>query len=261
MLGANPYASNGSLATAPDWPGRIEALIARGGTLVVVDPRRTRTAEEADAARRHPARAPTPSCSWRWSTCSTPRASSTPARRASTWRASTRCWPPLAPFTPEAVAGGDRRRRRDASARWPTTWPPPPSACVYGRIGTTTAAVRHAHVVAGRRAQRAAPATSTGPAAPCSPRRRPAPPTPGARPAYGRGVQARPPAQPGPGRCPRRWASCRSPAWPRRSTRPATARSGRWSPWPATRCCRPRTRAGSTPPSPRSTSTWRSTPT
>src|SRR5207253_91656 len=48
MLGANPYASNGSLATAPDWPGRIEALRARGGTLVVVDPRRSRTAEEAD---------------------------------------------------------------------------------------------------------------------------------------------------------------------------------------------------------------------
>ncbi len=48
MLGANPYASNGSLATAPDWPGRIEALRARGGRLVVVDPRRSRTAEAAD---------------------------------------------------------------------------------------------------------------------------------------------------------------------------------------------------------------------
>src|SRR5215510_5753570 len=47
MLGANPYASNGSLATAPDWPGRIEALLARGGCLVVVDPRRTATAETA----------------------------------------------------------------------------------------------------------------------------------------------------------------------------------------------------------------------
>jgi anaerobic selenocysteine-containing dehydrogenase len=47
MLGANPYAANGSLATAPDWPGRIKALLARGGRLVVVDPRRTRTAEEA----------------------------------------------------------------------------------------------------------------------------------------------------------------------------------------------------------------------
>ena len=48
VMGANPYASNGSLCTAPDFPGRLEAIRARGGTLVVVDPRRSRTAEEAD---------------------------------------------------------------------------------------------------------------------------------------------------------------------------------------------------------------------
>jgi anaerobic selenocysteine-containing dehydrogenase len=48
VLGANPYASNGSLCTAPDFPGRIEAIQARGGKLVVVDPRRSRTAEQAD---------------------------------------------------------------------------------------------------------------------------------------------------------------------------------------------------------------------
>ena len=48
ILGGNPYASNGSLCTAPDFPGRIEAIRARGGKLVVVDPRRSRTAEEAD---------------------------------------------------------------------------------------------------------------------------------------------------------------------------------------------------------------------
>jgi len=48
MLGANPLESNGSLATAPDWPGRLKALVERGGRLVVVDPRRTRTAAMAD---------------------------------------------------------------------------------------------------------------------------------------------------------------------------------------------------------------------
>ncbi len=48
IIGANPYASNGSLCTAPDFPGRIEAMRARGGKVVVVDPRRTRTAQEAD---------------------------------------------------------------------------------------------------------------------------------------------------------------------------------------------------------------------
>lgn len=48
VLGANPYASNGSLCTAADFPGRLDALRARGGRLVVVDPRRSRTAEAAD---------------------------------------------------------------------------------------------------------------------------------------------------------------------------------------------------------------------
>jgi anaerobic selenocysteine-containing dehydrogenase len=47
MLGANPLASNGSLWTVPDVKKRIKALKARGGKLVVVDPRRTETAELA----------------------------------------------------------------------------------------------------------------------------------------------------------------------------------------------------------------------
>ncbi|MBI2705610.1 MAG: molybdopterin-dependent oxidoreductase [Actinobacteria bacterium] len=48
MLGANPWESNGSLCTAPDFPGRVKAIQERGGKVVVVDPRRTRTAKEAD---------------------------------------------------------------------------------------------------------------------------------------------------------------------------------------------------------------------
>lgn len=48
ILGANPYASNGSVCTAPDFPGRIEAIQERGGKVVVVDPRLSRTAEQAD---------------------------------------------------------------------------------------------------------------------------------------------------------------------------------------------------------------------
>ncbi|MEU9981480.1 molybdopterin oxidoreductase family protein [Streptomyces sp. NPDC050856] len=48
MIGANPLESNGSLCTAPDFPGRLKALRGRGGTLTVVDPRRTRTARLAD---------------------------------------------------------------------------------------------------------------------------------------------------------------------------------------------------------------------
>jgi anaerobic selenocysteine-containing dehydrogenase len=48
MLGANPLESNGSLCSAPDFPGRLKALRARGGSVTVVDPRRTRTAALAD---------------------------------------------------------------------------------------------------------------------------------------------------------------------------------------------------------------------
>ncbi|GGL08932.1 molybdopterin oxidoreductase family protein [Streptomyces flaveus] len=48
LIGANPLESNGSLCTAPDFPGKLRALKARGGTLTVIDPRRTRTAKLAD---------------------------------------------------------------------------------------------------------------------------------------------------------------------------------------------------------------------
>ena len=49
MLGANPMASNGSLWTVPDFRGKARAMRERGGKLVVIDPRRTETAEIADA--------------------------------------------------------------------------------------------------------------------------------------------------------------------------------------------------------------------
>ena len=48
MFGANPLVSNGSMMGAPDMPRRLKALRARGGQLVVVDPRRTETAAVAD---------------------------------------------------------------------------------------------------------------------------------------------------------------------------------------------------------------------
>ncbi len=48
VIGANPVASNGSLWTVPDFRGKAKAMQARGGRLVVIDPRRTETAALAD---------------------------------------------------------------------------------------------------------------------------------------------------------------------------------------------------------------------
>lgn len=48
VLGANPLVSNGSVMTAPDFKRRMDGIRERGGRIVVVDPRRTETAREAD---------------------------------------------------------------------------------------------------------------------------------------------------------------------------------------------------------------------
>ncbi len=48
VFGGNPMASNGSLMTVPDFPGRLRELKARGGRMVVFDPRHTETAKVAD---------------------------------------------------------------------------------------------------------------------------------------------------------------------------------------------------------------------
>jgi anaerobic selenocysteine-containing dehydrogenase len=47
VIGANPVVSHGSLMTMPDAPGRLRAVMKRGGKLVVIDPRRTETAKIA----------------------------------------------------------------------------------------------------------------------------------------------------------------------------------------------------------------------
>jgi len=47
IIGANPVVSHGSLMTMPDAPGRLKAVIERGGKVVVIDPRRTETARLA----------------------------------------------------------------------------------------------------------------------------------------------------------------------------------------------------------------------
>jgi anaerobic selenocysteine-containing dehydrogenase len=138
MLGANPFESNGSLATAPDWPGRIEALIERGGRLVVVDPRRTKTAE---AASQHLAIRPGTDAFLLMAVVNVLAAEGLvdPGRIAEHLAGVDEVLAVAGPFTPEAVApvtGIDaeaiRTLARDLAAA--------PTACVYGRIGTTTVA-------------------------------------------------------------------------------------------------------------------------
>jgi len=136
VIGANPMVSNGSLWTVPDYRGKAKALRARGGKIVVVDPRRTETADAADAHHfirpgadvffllgiahalfdenlvdlKHLAR----------------HVNGVEALR-----------PALAPYSPEAVAqrcGIDAAVMRDLARTLART----PRAAVYGRIGTCT---------------------------------------------------------------------------------------------------------------------------
>jgi anaerobic selenocysteine-containing dehydrogenase len=137
MLGANPYASNGSLATAPDWPGRIEALLDRGGRLVVVDPRRTQTAE---VASRHLAIRPGTDPFLLMALVNVLAGDRLIGLdRLEPYVTGVDEVVRLAEaFTPEAVApatGLDPEEIRGLAHDLAAA----PSACVYGRIGTTTA--------------------------------------------------------------------------------------------------------------------------
>jgi anaerobic selenocysteine-containing dehydrogenase len=48
IIGGNPIASNGSMMTVPDVANRLKAIQKRGRKFVVIDPRRTETADKAD---------------------------------------------------------------------------------------------------------------------------------------------------------------------------------------------------------------------
>jgi len=137
MLGANPFASNGSLATAPDWPGRIERVVERGGAVVVVDPRRSRTAEAA--TEWVPIRPGADAyLLMAMVQVITSEGLVDLGRCGDLVTGLDEVVAAAAPFTPELVAHATglaaddiRRMARELAAA--------PSACVYGRIGTTTA--------------------------------------------------------------------------------------------------------------------------
>src|SRR3954452_2077095 len=137
ILGANPLHSNGSLLTAPDVRGRLRAIQARGGKVVVIDPRRTRTAEEAD---EHHFIRPGTDALLLFALVHTlfEEGLADPGERIAALCEGVETVPELAePFTPEAVAAvcgipaaDIRRMARELAAA--------DAAAVYGRIGTCT---------------------------------------------------------------------------------------------------------------------------
>lgn len=136
MLGANPYESNGSLCTAPDFPGRMKKIRERGGKIVVVDPRRTRT---ADAADEHLAVRPGTDVFFLLALARVLCSDGPPdlGRLAEHVDGLDALCAALTPFEPEVVAsrtgiGADTIRRIAAELR------DADSAAVYGRIGVNT---------------------------------------------------------------------------------------------------------------------------
>ncbi len=138
MLGADPLESNGSLCTAPDFPGRLTAIQERGGKVVVVDPRRSRTAKVADehiAIR--------PGTDALWVAALAQEVVATVGVQLGNCEGMVTGADLLAdalqPFTPEAVAelcGIDATVTRRIAAEIVAA----PSAAIYSRIGTHTVA-------------------------------------------------------------------------------------------------------------------------
>src|SRR5438093_1464513 len=134
ILGADPVVSNGSLMTAPDIRERLRAIRARGGKIVVVDPRRSRTAEDADV---HHFIRPGTDALLLFAIVQTLFAEGLVrlGRLAEHTHGVERVAELARPFTPEAVAPGTgvpadvvRRLARELAAA--------ESAAVYGRVGT-----------------------------------------------------------------------------------------------------------------------------
>jgi anaerobic selenocysteine-containing dehydrogenase len=137
-LGANPLASNGSLMTAPDLRGRLRAIRKRGGRLVVVDPRRSRTAQEAD---EHLAIRPGTDALLVMALLQVVFAERLDALGAAEGRVEglDEVRALASDFPPEAVAAATGLDA-DAIRRTARDFATAPSAVAYGRIGTTTQA-------------------------------------------------------------------------------------------------------------------------
>lgn len=135
LVGANPMQSNGSFMTAPGVPKRLKAIQARGGKVVVIDPRRTETAAMADW---HLSIQPGGDAAMLLAVVHTLfeeglvelRHIAHYARGVDTLRTLAARFTPDSVATTCGIAAADiRRLARELAAA--------PRACVYGRIGST----------------------------------------------------------------------------------------------------------------------------
>ena len=151
MLGANPLVSNGSLMSAPGFRRRLRALADRGGRLVVVDPRRTETAELADDyISIEPGRDPLLLAALIHTVFEENLGRDSHLEDRIDHRALLR--EAVARFAPERVAddlGLPAERIRSLARAFATA----PTAVCYARIGTCVSPVRHADELARRRAE------------------------------------------------------------------------------------------------------------
>ncbi len=136
MLGANPHESNGSMTTAPDFPGRMAAIRERGGRVVTVDPRRTKTAAASD---EHLAIRPGTDALWLAALCTEIAAAGLVdlGDVADHVRGLDATLAALAPFTADSVAA-HTRIDAETTRRIAREFASAPSAACYGRIGTHT---------------------------------------------------------------------------------------------------------------------------
>lgn len=133
VLGANPVVSNGSVMSAPGMPRRLKELKARGGRLVVVDPRRTETARLAHA--HHFIRPGTDALLLLAMLQHLGAGGRLSAGPLLAQRDVDRVQELVAPFTAEKVAGAVGIDA-DTISRLATEFADAESACCYGRLGT-----------------------------------------------------------------------------------------------------------------------------
>lgn len=135
MMGADPHESNGSLATAPDWPGRMEAIRERGGKIVTVDPRRSKTAKASD---EHVFIRPGTDAAWLAALITTVM-TEFPTVLPDVFEGVEEVREALAGFTPDSVADATGIEA-DTTRRIAREFAQATSAVAYGRMGTHTTA-------------------------------------------------------------------------------------------------------------------------